>query len=363
MIGGGGSPLWGRHLARMLRTAKRNPFPGVIGTYMARDALSLAVTHLRLDSDDTVVLPAFLCREVLKPFVERTRVQFYDVSPRLAADPGQIKEALQSSRVRLLLMINYFGFLQPDRREIERMAAERDVVLLEDCAHSLLTEGSGETGGLSVYSFRKVLPVPDGGGLKIRAGGSGGSGVASYPQIYSDALSVCAIVKSLLEIRSETLSRAGLSSGGKARRPGKKDGGKVLPLSSFARNGVGNADCPTIIARRRDDYEMWAKVIRDDSTVMTPIFDELPPGVCPSGFPVRARRRDALSQILQKRGIGAKVQWRLPADVGREFVQSRELSTEILTLPVYPELSQRGRERVDRSMIAECAGELRRKSA
>src|SRR5438477_346787 len=54
-------------------------FPYLIGTFMGRDALSLAVSYLDLTKDDTVVLPVFTCQDVLKSFVRKCHVLFYDV--------------------------------------------------------------------------------------------------------------------------------------------------------------------------------------------------------------------------------------------------------------------------------------------
>ena len=73
--------LRGRYLGRMLRLAETIPFPEVIGIFMGRDVLSLAISCLDLDSDDAVLLPAYLCREVVKPFLRKTQVKFYDLRP------------------------------------------------------------------------------------------------------------------------------------------------------------------------------------------------------------------------------------------------------------------------------------------
>ena len=101
-----------------------------------------------------MLLPAYLCKEVLRPFAGRSRILFYDVGDDLSVDPDVMKRLLERERVRLLLIINYFGFLQPWRQEIARLCTERETVLLEDCAHSLLTQGSGETG----RPVRRQLP-------------------------------------------------------------------------------------------------------------------------------------------------------------------------------------------------------------
>src|SRR5438552_3280662 len=306
------SPIWG-NLIRMLRVPKGNPFPEVIGTFMGRDALSLAVSYLNLGPNDAVVLPVYLCREVLKPFLEKTQVEFYDVGPDLAIDPEHIKKRFSGNRVKMVLMINYFGFLQPYRHEIRNIALDRGIPLIEDCAHSLLTEGSGETGDLSIYSFRKILPLADGGGLRINVQGKRRM-PPFHPRIYSNLLSFLAIAKGVLNVRSETLSRAGMSRRKKSlsrqTKPAQKNG-RILPLSSFAYNGIGNTSFPDIIRKRRSDYLFWQDLAQTTG-LFTPVFSDLPSGVCPLGFPAKANDRDSLKAALEQRGISAPIHWRLP---------------------------------------------------
>src|SRR2546428_517601 len=108
----------------MLRAAKVNPFPGVIGTFMGRDAFALAASLLDLGANDTVLLPAYLCREVLKPFLGRTRVEFYDLRSDLTVDPEEIRLKLGQARIKMMMIINYFGFLQPYRKEIKKICVD-----------------------------------------------------------------------------------------------------------------------------------------------------------------------------------------------------------------------------------------------
>jgi hypothetical protein len=79
----------------MLIPPKAPAFPDVIGTFMARDALALVASYLRLTRDDVVLLPAYLCREVLKPFGNRSRVLFYDVDTDLTVCPAAIRRILR----------------------------------------------------------------------------------------------------------------------------------------------------------------------------------------------------------------------------------------------------------------------------
>ena len=113
------------NLLKMVRKPKENPFPGVIGTYMGRDALLLAVSSLDLGPDDTVLLPAYLCREVLRPFLGKVRVEYYDVRPDLTVNPEYIELKLIQNRVKMMVIINYFGFLHRIARSL------RTYVLIE----------------------------------------------------------------------------------------------------------------------------------------------------------------------------------------------------------------------------------------
>jgi hypothetical protein len=306
---------------------------------MGRDALTLASSYLELSPTDTVLMPAYSCKEVLRPFLKRARVEFYDVRPDLAIDPDEIKAKLDAGKMKALLIINYFGFLQPFRNEIKQMCSEREVLLIEDCAHSLLTAGSGETGDLVVYSFRKSLPVSDGGGLKLNTNGKSVN-AKFYPRIYSNALSVLIIAKSVLRIRSQTFSRAGLTSGNGDRSPDdlsrvRED--RILPMSSFACAGLAQASFADIVPNKRKDFEFWLHLCKT-SSIAAPIFDRLPPGVCPLGFPIKARDRDSLMSSARKRGIDLMIHWRLPAALGSECKTSHFLSQQTLTLPIYPDL-------------------------
>jgi len=337
------------NLKKMVSGAKSDPFPGVIGTFMGRDALALAVSCLELKPNDAVLLPAYLCREVLRPFLGKTRVIFYDIRPDLTVDPEEIRLKLSGAAVRMMVIINYFGFLQPYREEIREICKERDVILMEDCAHSLLTEGSGKTGDLSIYSFRKIIPVPDGGGLKMNWGGRA---VAAefYPKIYSNVLSVLITLKSLLKVRGEMFSRAGLAERTGQRASGAvaaKTNRRILPLSSFAYNGMGNTSFPDVIGRRRRDYLYWQELAKRTHRFM-PVFRDLLPGVCPMGFPVTVNDRDSVKLRLLEKGILLKIHWHLPDEVGRDFVHSHRLSRQTITFPVYPELGRRDREEIER---------------
>jgi len=318
-------------------------FPGLVGTFMGRDALSLAVSYLGLTKNDTVVLPVYTCQDVLKSFVGKCHVVFYDVGYDLTIHPDQLRAKLRGKeRIRMVLITNYFGFLQPYRNEIKKLCAESDICLIEDCAHSLLTEGSGETGDLSTYSLRKILPLRDGGGLRIN--GNAKLPVPKYHRpLYSDTLSFLALAKSSLNMRSEKFSRARVASHTAQVVPLPTSNSRILPLSRFARRSMGNISFADVARKRRDDFQFWQAATRGNPALI-PMFEDLPTGVCPLGFAVRTKDRQSLETRAREKGINLRVHWRLDAALGGECRTSHELSKEMVTLPVYPELEPKERE-------------------
>jgi hypothetical protein len=280
---------------------------------------------------------------VLKSFVRKCHVVFYDVGHELTIDPDEVRAKLQGNgRIRMVLITNYFGFLQPYRNEIKKLCVERDICLIEDCAHSLLTEGSGETGDFSTYSFRKILPLRDGGGLGVNVKGE--PPIPKYHRsFYSDALSFLAYGKSLLNMRSEKFSRARVASHTAQVLPLPSRDSRILPLSHFARHRMGNLCLAEVAKKRRDDFQFWQEATRGNPA-LTAMFRGLPPGVCPAGFVVRAKDRASLEARAREKGIYLRVHWRLDATLGRDCYKSHELSSELLTLPLDPELGPKERE-------------------
>jgi len=321
---------------------------------MARDALSLAVSYLDLGREDAVLLPIYNCQDVLKSFARTNRVVFYDINPDLSIDPDEIRKKLEDRRIRMMMITNYFGFLQPHRARIQEICREREVIIIEDCAHSLLTEGSGETGDLSIYSYRKILPIPDGGGLKIRNGDKPFA-VRFHPRLYSDSLSALISLKAMLNVQSDKFSRAKLTSRVQKMRPdltARAADQKTLPLSHFAERGMANLSFADVTARRRNDFDYWRQACSERPALRC-VFAELPTRVCPLGFPIMLQDRESVEARAKQQGITLRVHWRLDSALGSDCRVSHELTKRMLTLPLYPELNDDQRRSLT-DILASC---------
>jgi hypothetical protein len=64
-----------------------------------------------------------------------------------------------------IFVIHEFGFLHPKLKELRKLADERGIPLIEDCAYGWGTDGSGKTGDYLIYSLTKTFPLQFGGYL------------------------------------------------------------------------------------------------------------------------------------------------------------------------------------------------------
>jgi len=106
-------------------------------------------------------LPSLCCASIAPAFLQRGfSLSFYSTAP--FALPGL-------ERGDVFLYIHFCGF--PNRAAEQALGAlpgERRPVVVEDCVRALFTRGTGRFGDFVLYSFRKFLPVPDGGLLLSR---------------------------------------------------------------------------------------------------------------------------------------------------------------------------------------------------
>lgn len=142
----------------------------------SRGALITAVESLRhkyrISNPLVMWLPAFICDTVpiiLKEYSIECR--YYRVNSDLSPD----LESLEGERFEennFFLLVHYFGFLIPQQPIID-LCNKRKMLLIEDCAHSIVRDiGAGKIGTMGeagIFGLRKALPIPNGGALFLKA--------------------------------------------------------------------------------------------------------------------------------------------------------------------------------------------------
>ena len=147
----------------------RPPFQGkgdVRYYSLARYALIEAFRLAGVHSGSRILLPEYLCRDVL------STLHLLGAHPRwypVAADMLPATTPEDWPAADCVLAVNYFGFPQ-DLAPFQAYAERTGAIVIEDNSHGYLScdsEGKwlGCRTGLGVFSFRKTLRIPDGAAL------------------------------------------------------------------------------------------------------------------------------------------------------------------------------------------------------
>ena len=269
----------------------------------ARCAFKAYMQAIGLSQDDEVLLPSYIgwsSREgsgVFDP-IEQLGVQysFYRISQRLQVDVDDVKAKIQARRPRLLVLIHYFGFPDPNSDALCRFARDNNVFVLEDEAHAMLSDQvggiCGRSGDAAIYSIHKLLPFTRGGRLVLNTNNH--------------------------EETMETMGR---------------------PIGDDSAQSFGDYDLYRIALRRRENACFLLQLLRDTGLPLEPLYSSLPEGIVPQSLPVliNGGSRDDLYFQMNALGYGVVSLYHTLIEPihSEEFPEAHYLSRHIMNLPVH----------------------------
>jgi perosamine synthetase len=311
-----------------------------------RSAIRAALLKLKVEGA-TALLPSYLCESVLSPFQSAgCNVLFYGVGRDLAPDLEEVERVLKTRRVRILLIIHYFGFPLPLFSRLRLLCDEHGVLLIEDCAHALFSQWNGQPLGsaadATVFSFRKSLPIPEGGALVIRNDPDTQPIRSTFK--LSELTSLAREIVYWMEfhagfsVRNIALSISWLRNWSYDRNA-QISSFPDLPIGSASSLLLRYVNVKRIVQARRRNFGYWLSRMNDLGC--SAIFRELPDGVCPIGFPILIEHRDQILPVLYRNGIALRTFWdRLPVQIDTQrFPDADYLRERIAVLPVHQTLS------------------------
>lgn len=297
--------------------------------FWARNAIYHGLKALRLRPDDTVLVPAYHCASAIEPICQYgARVAFYNVRRDGSPDFQDLQAKIDKS-TRALLAIHYFGFPQPIR-ELQAFCRARRLYLIEDCAHVLIGEADGGVlgsfGDISVFSWRKFLPLYDGGLLVINTPPCH----VDIPWERNSLFFFLKVVKSLSEQllhNSDRKTAKGISYLfryadliGRYILSTSKTHSNIftvnsysvdfdlaqvnLRMSKFSKYLLQNVDFSSIIEKRHFNYSYLLKAAEVLPRI-APWFPHLPVGACPWVFPFVVHGLQNFHHLLRAKGIPA----------------------------------------------------------
>ncbi len=360
----------GMLMPRKARVAAPFPFddPGTHTFYFARNGI-YALARLWSLAGGELLFPAYFHGVELEALLAAgVRPSFYPVGRKMEVEPAQIVERI-GPQTRAVYLIHYAGFPGPVE-ELEAICKARGLLLIEDCALSLLSAvGSrplGTFGDASIFCFYKTLPTPNGGAVVLRRGGPMGLPEGLPPPLASTLAPMVGSLLQSAEVRGggpARLLRSGVRAAARSLS-GAMGADRVptgtqhfdrahlaLAMSRLSKRVIEAQDFGSIVERRRRNYFHLLGQLR---SLAPPIFGELPPGVCPLFYPLRVRDKAGTLASLQRRGVEAVDFWRIahPAVRAGEFPEVEELRRQVVEIPCHQDLDPPAVERVAAEVAA-----------
>ena len=135
--------------------------------------------ELKKQGDYTIFLPAYIGYSpnegsgIDDPIEElQYKKVFYKIDAELNIDINDLKTKIKEVKgLKILLLVHYFGYVDPKIENIVKYAKNNGMIIIEDCAHAFYTDfvdkKCGKYGDFCLYSLHKMFPLDDGGMIKI----------------------------------------------------------------------------------------------------------------------------------------------------------------------------------------------------
>lgn len=300
----------------------------VVGVASGTDAIELMLRALEIGAGSKVVVPSFAPSAVAAG-VARSGAEpvFADIEPgTFTLCPESLDALLRSSRgrgVKAAVVVHLYGH-PADWENLQRVAKEHGIELLEDCAqaHGARWHGrmAGTLGRMAAFSF---YPTKN-----LAALGDAGA-VATNDAALAERVRLIRQYGWRQRYDSE---HAGVNS-------------RLDELQAAVLRVKLGALHESVLQRRRLAAEYDAR-LAGRRVVTAPVVRGGCEHACHQ-YVVRSERRDALMQHLQRAGIPAAVHYSVPLHRQRAFgvgheplPESERAAAEVLSLPMHPYMSE-----------------------
>jgi len=302
-----------------------------IGVGNGTDAIEMMVRALGLGAGDEVLVPAnTFIATALGVLRAGAKPVLVDSDPYHLMDPAKIEERI-TPRTRAILPVHLCGQIA-DMEAIAEIAARRGLVLLEDAAQSQGARRHGRAGGFGVAAATSFYP-----GKNLGAYGDAGA-------VVTDSDEIAAKVRKLRNWGSDK----------KYFHPEIGFNSRLDTLQAV------------VLSAKLKRLETWNAARRVAAARYDALLAGLPevetPKVLPGNehvwhlYMIRVPRRDQVLAALNAEGIGAGIHYPTPLhlhgalrDLGYrqgDFPVAEKAAAEILSLPMYPHLTEEQQERV-----------------
>ncbi|MFH1240117.1 MAG: DegT/DnrJ/EryC1/StrS family aminotransferase [Candidatus Diapherotrites archaeon] len=295
-----------------------------VGVGNGTDALKLALECMGLSKGDEVLAPTHTFFATVEPVVQLgAKPVLVDADETFNIDVNQIEKKI-TPKTKAIIPVHIYG-RPAEMQVINEIAEKHNLLVLEDCCQSHGAEYKGKRVPISTAGAFSFFP-----GKNIGAFGDGGAIVTNDSEIYDKAKMLRNHGRSN-KFQSDFI---GYNSRLDALQAAILDV-KLKHLEEWTDMRIKNA-------------KIYTELLQD-SEVVVPASD----ANCKSVFHlyvVRVKNRDRIINKLKEQGIGAGIHYPEPLhtqnalkyliDTKQKFPVAEKICSEIVSLPMFPELKK-----------------------
>jgi dTDP-4-amino-4,6-dideoxygalactose transaminase len=252
------------------------------------------------------------------------KLRYYPVKKNLDVDLDAISRLCDIQPAPSVLYLTHFiGWPQP-MNEIRVLCRQKNLILIEDCALSFLSEFEGRPlgtfGAYAVFCLYKTVPVPNGGVLVANDATNPSTALlqpCSAVSVTGPSVDLLLrwircrneIVGSTLMAAKRTIGRT--LTGAKVRRVPVGDTGFDISnvnvgMSPISRALLGRFEYDRIRETRRRNFKIVDERLKGHVALLDKPLNE---GVCPLFFPLLVKNKQAAAATLAERGVETVEFW------------------------------------------------------
>ncbi len=287
--------------------------PYAIGVASGTDALTLAVRALGISKEDEILMPVNSYPTFFGIAMSGVLVRFVDCNESGNISIEELNKRI-TKKTKAIIVVHLYG--NPADvvgvRSLLQTLHRTDIKIIEDCAQAhgatIGKQKVGTFGDISIFSF---YPSKN-----LGAYGDGGM-VVTHNQKIADRIRALRMYGEVKRYESREIS--GVSRLDELQAA-------ILRVKLKHLDGWNK--------KRKKIAEFYTKRLSSVAGISCLPYT---PGSCHHLFVIRTHRRDKLKMCLENQGIGCAIHY--PKPLAPNFPMAEKLSKEILSLPIYPELT------------------------
>ncbi len=136
-----------------------------------REAIVYGLGKSGLAKGSLILVPAFICNSFTEFIISAGyKIQYIDINEDMTLDVRKVETILRYKEIKAIIFVYYFG-LNFKVEPLFSLCKKYNVKIIEDYSHVFQTKIDKIypliKGDFAIYSFRKILPVADGGALRL----------------------------------------------------------------------------------------------------------------------------------------------------------------------------------------------------